>query len=127
MKYYQITVRLFITGLFALQINGMFAQEGREIMEKSREVSRIAGLEAVSTLKIIDAKGRERIRQTSMASKNFRESNTEKRIIRFLSPADVKGTSMLIFDYDQKNDDMWIYMPALKVALLLPSCGTTIV
>ena len=93
---------------------GLGAQDGREIMEKSREVSRMAGLEAVSTLKIMDAKGRERIRQTSMASKLFSGTNTEKRIIRFLAPADVKGTGMLIFDYDDKNDDMWIYMPALR-------------
>lgn len=74
----------------------------------------MVGLEAVTTLKIVDDKGRERIRQTSMASKLFSGTNTEKRIIRFLSPADVKGTGMLIFDYDDKNDDMWIYMPALR-------------
>ena len=92
----------------------LWAQDGREIMEKSREASRMVGLEAVTTLKIVDDKGRERIRQTSMASKLFSGTNTEKRIIRFLSPADVKGTGMLIFDYDDKNDDMWIYMPALR-------------
>jgi len=90
------------------------AQDVNDIMERSRETSRIVGLEAVSTLKIMDAKGRERIRQTSMASKLFRNSNTEKRIIRFLSPADVKGTGILIFDYDDRNDGMWIYMPALR-------------
>ena len=37
-----------------------------------------------------------------------------KRITINLAPADVKGTGMLIFDYDDKYDDMWIYMPALK-------------
>ncbi len=42
----------------------LMAQDGREIMEQSREVSRLVGLEAVSTLKIVDPKGRERIRQT---------------------------------------------------------------
>ena len=39
---------------------------------------------------------------------------TEKRIIKFLSPADVKGTGILIFDYPEKSDDMWIYLPALR-------------
>ncbi len=86
----------------------------REIMEKTREVAQIRGLEAVSTLRIYDAKGRERIRQTSMASREFDNGATEKRIIRFLSPAEVKGTGMLIFDYSDRNDDMWIYMPALR-------------
>jgi outer membrane lipoprotein-sorting protein len=88
--------------------------DGREIIQKSREVSKLDGMEAISTLRIYDAKGRERVRQTSMASKLFESGATEKRIIRFLSPAEVKGTGMLIYDYDQKNDDMWIYMPALR-------------
>ena len=88
--------------------------EARDIMNKAREASKLSGLEAISTLKIYDAKGRERIRQTSMASKEFDNGNTEKRIIRFLSPAEVKGTGMLIYDYKEKNDDMWIYMPALR-------------
>lgn len=93
---------------------GLEAQDARQIMERSREASRMRGLEAVSTLKIMDSRGRERIRQTSMASKDFKGSNTEKRIIRFLSPADVKGTGMLIYDYEDGIDDMWIYMPALR-------------
>jgi len=87
---------------------------GREIMEKAREASQFKGLEAVSTLRIYDSKGRERVRQTSMASRSFDNGATEKRIIRFLSPAEVKGTGMLIFDYREKKDDMWIFMPALR-------------
>ena len=39
---------------------------------------------------------------------------TEKRIIKFTSPAEVSGTGILIFDYPEKSDDMWIYLPALR-------------
>jgi hypothetical protein len=39
---------------------------------------------------------------------------TEKRMIRFLDPADVRGTAMLIIDNKETQDDMWIYLPALK-------------
>lgn len=46
---------------------------------------------------------------------SFSEADgTEKRIIKFISPADVKGTGILIFDYPDKSDDMWIYLPALR-------------
>jgi hypothetical protein len=114
MKRIQLYLNIIMIPAMVLISSSLDAQSGREIMEKSREVSRMVGMEAVSTLTILDAKGRERIRQTSMASKLFGASNTEKRIIRFLAPADVKGTGMLIFDYDDKNDDMWIYMPALR-------------
>jgi outer membrane lipoprotein-sorting protein len=103
-----------ILGAVGLAFLNFALPEGREIMQKSRDVSKLEGMEAISTLRIYDAKGRERVRQTSMASKLFENGATEKRIIRFLSPAEVKGTGMLIFDYDERNDDMWIYMPALR-------------
>lgn len=83
-------------------------------MQKTRDVSKIQGLESVTILKILDPKGRERIREISMASKLADDGKTEKRIIRFLAPAEVKGTGMLIYDYDEQSDDMWIYMPALR-------------
>jgi len=86
----------------------------KEIMQKTRVVSKIEGMEAISILKIYDSRGRERTREISMASRLFDNGSTEKRIIRFLAPAEVKGTGMLIFDYDDQTDDMWVYMPALR-------------
>ncbi|NOQ98018.1 MAG: outer membrane lipoprotein-sorting protein [Calditrichae bacterium] len=83
-------------------------------MQRSRNVSKVSGLESVSTLTILDSKGRERVRKTAMASKEFDQGRTEKRIIRFLEPADVSGIGMLIFDYENDSDNMWIYMPALR-------------
>jgi hypothetical protein len=105
---------LMILSMLVMTFVSLAPPDGREIMQRSREVSKLDGMEAISTLKIYDAKGRERVRQTSMASRLFENGATEKRIIRFLSPAEVKGTGMLIYDYDEKNDDMWIYMPALR-------------
>lgn len=114
MKIYKSISITIILGLMGLTFINGAPPEGREIMQKSRDVSKLDGMEAISTLHIYDAKGRERVRQTSMASKLFESGTTEKRIIRFLSPAEVKGTGMLIYDYEKRNDDMWIYMPALR-------------
>jgi outer membrane lipoprotein-sorting protein len=85
----------------------------KEIMIKSRDQSKLSGLEAKSTLEINDGKGNQRIRETTMASRVFPDG-TEKRTILFLSPADVKGTGILIWDFEGKDDNMWIYMPALR-------------
>jgi outer membrane lipoprotein-sorting protein len=114
MRYYKAILVSITSMMLCLTVSGGAPPDGREIMEKSREVSKLSGMEAVSTLRIYDARGRERVRQTSMASKLFENGSTEKRIIRFLSPAEVKGTGMLIYDYDKRRDDMWIYMPALR-------------
>ena len=38
----------------------------------------------------------------------------EHRFSRFLEPSDVKDTTLLSYDYDQKDDDTWLFLPALK-------------
>jgi len=85
-----------------------------EIVEKSFDTVELAGTEATSTMTIFDGKGRQRVRQVAQVSKLYDDGDTEKKLIRFLSPADVKGTGFLSFDYEDKDDDMWLYMPALR-------------
>jgi hypothetical protein len=48
-----------------------------------------------------------------MMTKSYTDG-LEKRLIRFLEPADVRGTAMLVFDNKNSSDEMWIYLPALK-------------
>jgi outer membrane lipoprotein-sorting protein len=100
-----LTVLLF-TSLSA------FSQTALEIIEQATESIDISSMEMTATLKIYDAKGRERVRQTATATKEF--DGTNKTIVKFTAPADVKGTSMLIYDHEKKDDDMWIYLPALR-------------
>jgi outer membrane lipoprotein-sorting protein len=92
---------------------GQGITDPKEIMKKSRDQSKLSGIEAKTTLEINDGKGNQRIRETSMVSKIFSDG-TEKRTILFLSPADVKGTGILIWDFEGKEDNMWIFMPALR-------------
>jgi hypothetical protein len=86
----------------------------QQIVDRAFKAIKAAGIEAISTLTIIDGKGRERIREIAMVSKLYDNGETEKRLIRFLSPADVKGTGLLTYDYEKKDDDMWLFMPALR-------------
>ena len=89
------------------------AQDPLSIVQASQEAMKVNAFEAVSTLTITDSRGNERIRKSSMASKTYPDK-TEKRIIKFVAPAEVKGTGILIFDYVDQADDMWIYLPALR-------------
>jgi outer membrane lipoprotein-sorting protein len=36
------------------------------------------------------------------------------RMVRFLSPPDVKGTVTLLVEHSDKEDDIWVFLPALK-------------
>jgi len=105
-----IILTTLIISLFC--ISGAYSQNAKEISEKSLELTRVNAMEMTSTLTIIDPKGRERVRQTTTASKKFDE--TTKIITKFISPADVKGTGLLVYDHKNKDDDMWIYLPALR-------------
>jgi len=54
------------------------------------------------------------VRKIAQVTKLYDNGDTEKKLIRFLSPADVKGTGLLTYDYEGKYDDMWLFIPALR-------------
>ena len=83
------------------------------IMSKSRDLSLIVSLNATINLSITEKSGAKRNRTISMTTKSFPDG-LEKRLIKFMEPADVRGTSMLVVDNKDKDDEMWIYLPALK-------------
>ena len=110
-----ITATALLALVFACST--LTAQEdltAKQIADKSFQVTELAGSEAVSTMTIVDSKGRERVRKIAQVTKLYDKGDTEKKLIRFLAPADVKGTGLLTFDYKEKDDDMWLYMPALR-------------
>ncbi len=85
-----------------------------EIMKKAWLTSKLSGSELISTLTIMNKKGDKRVRKTASVSKLYDEGKTEKRLIRFLSPPDVKGTGLLSYDYEKKDDDIWFFLPSLR-------------
>jgi len=109
--------KMFIWMCFGVLVaSSLYAQEltGREIADRAFQARRIAGVEATVTMTIMDSKGRERIRQIAQVSKITENGRVEKKLVRFLAPADVKGTGLLTYDYDKNDDDMWLFMPALR-------------
>ena len=84
-----------------------------QIMNKSRDLSITGSLSANISLTITEKGGSIRSRTISMTTKSYADG-LEKRIVRFIEPADVRGTSMLVVDNKNSSDEMWIYLPALK-------------
>jgi outer membrane lipoprotein-sorting protein len=103
--------------LFALFVSGnIFSQEltGIQIIENvyNREVGE--DMKADLKMTLTNSAGDDRIREIKQLSKDF--GNLEKKIMFFVSPADVKNTSFMNWSYEEegKDDDQWIYLPALK-------------
>jgi hypothetical protein len=106
---------LLLSVVLPLQI--VSSQQGIEnaasILDRSRNLTTLEGVEATVTLTITDKNGGNRVRTNSLLSRSYPDG-TEKRLIKFVSPAEVQGTSILIHDYSDRPDDMWIYLPALR-------------
>jgi hypothetical protein len=63
---------------------------------------------------LIDKRGKKRVRRLGIFSKDKGEDTL--KLMFFLEPADVKDTAFLTWDYDDpdKDDDQWLYLPALR-------------
>jgi hypothetical protein len=103
---------LAVAGIISMSV---FPQDDpRAIMQRSLAAMTLAGSESIGTLIISDGKGNRRVRKFSTAQKKISAKNMTKTVMRFLEPADVKGTGILTYEYEDRDNDMWLYMPALR-------------
>ena len=103
---------LSVVSVFSLQIMKAQQLDPVQLMDKSRDLTMSGNMQSTVTLTITEKNGSVRTRKIDMLSKTY--GGTEKRMIKFLDPADVRGTAMLIVDNKDVQDDIWIYLPALK-------------
>lgn len=108
---------LTFLGVIGLGLGAARAEEkltARQIMDKVD--ARDDGDRAIADMEmiLIDKNGKERVRQ--MRSFGMDKGEDDYSLMFFLSPADVKNTGFLTYDYDDeaKDDDQWLYLPALK-------------
>ena len=108
---------LFIAVLFIMAGQTLAAADdpkARKIMTKVDE--RDDGDNSTSDMEmiLIDKKGKKRIRKMKNLTKD--KGKDTQKLIFFLKPADVKNTGFLTYDYDDpdRDDDQWLYLPALK-------------
>lgn len=85
-----------------------------QIMEKNFLISKVQDSVSDATFTLINKTGQERVRKTFGTTKLQGNGTDNMRMTRFLSPPDVKGTVSLLIEHADKDDDIWIYLPALK-------------
>ncbi|EAQ64241.1 hypothetical protein MED121_19229 [Marinomonas sp. MED121] len=108
-----LSIGLVVAGLISSPV---FAAEltAAQIMQKVDDRDTGETLVSESALILIDKKKRQRIRQLKLFSKEY--DQVDKSVSFFMSPADVKDTAYMSFDWDDdaKEDDSWLYLPALQ-------------
>jgi outer membrane lipoprotein-sorting protein len=111
MKTLKFTFMAFLAATLTL-----FAQEkisGHQIIQNVYDRDTGNEVEGQLTMTLTNKDGNKRVRELKQFIKDF--GDVEKKIMYFISPADVKNTSFMNWSYtDEKADDQWIYLPALK-------------
>jgi outer membrane lipoprotein-sorting protein len=95
----------------------MFAQDvpsAKEIVKQTIDRDDGEHITQTITLELIDRQGKSREQVTKSYRKYYGEE--KRQVIFYQSPANVKGTGFLTFDYPDpdKEDDQWLYLPALR-------------
>lgn len=88
--------------------------DASEIMRRNFTVGKVSDSRAEVTMTLVSESGARRERSTQSLSKLLPNGVDQKRLVRFLTPADVKGTSTLLIEHSEGDDDIWIYLPALR-------------
>ncbi len=67
-------------------------------------------------MKLISKGGQERVRELTMLRKNYGASGGEQKyFMYFYQPADVKDMTFMVYKYPAKDDDRWLFVPAINM------------
>ena len=72
-------------------------------------------MKARTLMNLIDKGGQERIRDLTMLRKNYAEGGEQKYFIYFHQPSDVKDTTLMVYKYPDRDDDRWLFIPAINL------------
>jgi len=117
-KYFASLICLFLTAFFCSHTVLTSAEDSvaitaREIALKSREKRFPENSVMDITMVLINKRGNKRERKIETKRKTSTDGEA-KSVAFFLSPADVKGTSFLVWEHKDQDNDVFIYLPALK-------------
>jgi outer membrane lipoprotein-sorting protein len=91
-------------------------QAGTEIVQKSQAAFFETGKDFQARVKmtLTTREGQQRLRELTMLRKNY-PAGEQKYFIYFHSPADVAGTTFMVYKYPNRDDDRWLFIPAINL------------
>ena len=115
MKYY-LSALLLLSGLSlaADPYEGMSAEDKGLAIARAADDTTNGFIDSKSNMRMIltNKHGETSERELRVRSMEV-ENDGDKSMTIFDTPADVKGTALLTFSHKVKDDDQWLYLPAL--------------
>ena len=100
---------LIIAGLAPRGASAAPDLSARDIMEKNFFVTKPKTLKSDLTMILVNDNGQTRERKSTTLSKLQSNGVDSKLLVRFDTPADIKGTGFLQIEHSDADDDLWIY------------------
>lgn len=97
------------------------AAETPEVERIVRETNRVVYYQgddgrARATMTLRDSKGRERVKEFSILRRDVGEEDADQLFyVYFHRPSDERGTVFMVWKHLDRDDDRWLYLPALDV------------
>lgn len=115
-----IGIATVLTFAWAVGVQAQPAAEApaaNEIVARSLETFYYAGEDQRTrvTMRLINPQGKERRREMTLLRKNLGTGGEQRYYIYFHHPADVKGTAFMVWKYLAREDDRWIFIPAIRL------------
>jgi hypothetical protein len=87
------------------------AMTGREIMQEQKDRHAVDSEVATDTMVLVDSKGKNEQREMHRYYKAL--AGGEKRaLVVFVSPADIRGTALMIWNHPKGEADQWLFLPS---------------
>jgi hypothetical protein len=92
-------------------------ERAAQIIEKSQAAFYYPGgdMRARVAMELITAEGKKRTRVLTMLRKNESDGKRQRYFLYFHEPGDVRRTAFLVWKYPEKDDDRWIFIPAVNM------------
>lgn len=110
MRFAKIVIA--IAGL-ALVNTTAASMNAEDIMQRNFYATKVQALTSTSTMQLIGSSGEKRERKVHGVARLEPNGIDSNVVIAFDSPPDVRGTRFLQMQHSDRDDDMWIYLPAL--------------
>jgi hypothetical protein len=92
------------------------AEDAASLVRQSQEAFYYAGTDLNARVKmtLLTKDGQQRLRDLTMLRKNG-EAGEQKYFMYFHSPADVAGTTFMVYKFPNRDDDRWLFIPAINL------------
>ena len=116
----QIIMRIIVLVVFLPGVAGLQAAESPgvdEIVKRANLAAYYGGEDGKAEvhMRITDSQGRKRNRTFVILRRDVADGGPQKFFVYFKKPSDVRKMVFMVHKYIEKDDDRWLYLPALDL------------